>query len=163
RTFRLIPRDTGGTPDGAARAAQEAIAQGARLIVGPLLATEAQAVAPIAAGAGVNVITLSNDRSVAGPNVFVIGLTPNQQLGRLIASARSRGVSRFGALLPNNAFGSAVEDSVRANAGAAGGELVRVARYDASGDPSPAIQQLTGQQGAQPPRGGAAPRPQQLD
>src|SRR5262249_45405858 len=28
RTFRLIPRDTGGTPDGAARAAQEAIAQG---------------------------------------------------------------------------------------------------------------------------------------
>jgi ABC-type branched-subunit amino acid transport system substrate-binding protein len=167
RTFRLIPRDTGGTPDGAARAAQEAIAQGARLIVGPLLATEAQAVGPIAAGAGVNIITLSNDRSVAGANVFVIGLTPNQQMSRLIAFARSRGVSRFAALLPNNAFGSAVEESVRANAAAAGGELVRVARYDASGDPSSAIQTLIGQpnsqQGAQPPRGGPAPRPQQVD
>jgi ABC-type branched-subunit amino acid transport system substrate-binding protein len=164
RTFRLIPRDTGGTPDGAARAAQEAIAQGARLIVGPLLATEAQAVGPIAAGAGVNVITLSNDRSVAGANVFVIGLTPNQQMSRLIAFARSRGLSRFAALLPNNAFGSAVEESVRANAAQAGGELVRVARYDAAGDPSPAIQTLTGQPALQPGRGGAPqPRAAQVD
>jgi ABC-type branched-subunit amino acid transport system substrate-binding protein len=164
RNFHLIPRDTGGTPDGAARAAQEAIAQGARLIIGPLLATEAQAVAPIAAGAGVNVITLSNDRSVAGANVFVIGLTPNQQMSRLIVFARSRGLSRFAALLPNNAFGSAVEESVRANAAQAGGELVRVARYDASGDPSPAIQTLTGQPAPTPGRGGAPqPRAAQVD
>jgi ABC-type branched-subunit amino acid transport system substrate-binding protein len=163
RTFRLIPRDTGGTPEGAARAAQEAIAQGARLIVGPLLATEAQAVGPIAAGAGINVITFSNDRSVAGPNVFVIGLTPAQQMTRLVAFARSRGAARFAALLPNNAFGNAVEESVRGAAAQTGGELVRVERYDASADPSPVIQRLIAPGAApapQPARGAPAARPQ---
>jgi hypothetical protein len=89
-------------------------------------------------------------------------------MSRLIAFARSRGLSRFAALLPNNAFGSAVEESVRANAAQAGGELVRVARYDASGDPSSAIQTLTGapapQPGSQQGRGGAPqPRATQVD
>ena len=44
----LIPRDTAGTPDGAAEAARSAIAEGAKLILGPLLADEVEAVKPIA-------------------------------------------------------------------------------------------------------------------
>jgi ABC-type branched-subunit amino acid transport system substrate-binding protein len=80
-------------------------------------------------------------------------------MSRLIAFARSRGLTRFAALLPNNAFGSAVEESVRANAATVGGELVRVARYDAAGDPSPAIQTLTGQPAAQPGRAAPQSRP----
>ena len=145
RNFRLITRDTGGTPDGAARAAQEAIAEGARLLVGPLLSAEAQAVAPIAAGAGINMITLSNDRSVAGPSVFVLGLTPRQEIDRVISFARSRGVQRFAAMLPNNAYGNAAEEAIRAAVGTAGGELTKVERYDTTGDPTAAVQALTGQ------------------
>ncbi|MBL8836980.1 MAG: penicillin-binding protein activator [Alphaproteobacteria bacterium] len=145
RNFRLITKDTGGTPDGAARAAQEAIAEGARLLVGPLLAAEAQSVAPIAAGAGINMITLSNDRSVASPSVFVLGLTPRQEIDRVVSFARSRGVQRFAAMLPNNAYGNAAEEAVRAAIGASGGELTKVERYETSGDPTPQVQSLTGQ------------------
>jgi len=36
----LVPRDTAGTADGAAKAARAVIDDGAKLILGPLLATE---------------------------------------------------------------------------------------------------------------------------
>ncbi|MGH6996137.1 MAG: ABC transporter substrate-binding protein, partial [Stellaceae bacterium] len=49
----LLPRDTGGTADGAAAAARDAIQQGARIIIGPLLAAEVEAAKPSAAAANV--------------------------------------------------------------------------------------------------------------
>src|SRR4029077_11528633 len=44
----LVPRDTGGTADGATKAARGAIDDGGELILGPLLAAEVEAVKPIA-------------------------------------------------------------------------------------------------------------------
>ena len=55
----LVPRDTGGTAEGAARAARAAIGDGAQLILGPLLAAEVQAVKPIARDAHLNIIAFS--------------------------------------------------------------------------------------------------------
>ena len=46
----LDVKDTGGTPEGAAAAAQSAIAEGAGLILGPLTSPETAAVAPVARG-----------------------------------------------------------------------------------------------------------------
>ena len=40
----LVPRDTGGTVEGAAKAARAVNGEGARLILGPLLAAEVEAV-----------------------------------------------------------------------------------------------------------------------
>ena len=105
--FALSIHDTGSTPDGAAAAAQKAISAGARLIIGPLFSTEVAAVAPIARPAGVSVIAFSNDRSVAGNGVWVFGLLPGQQVQRVALYAGSQGLTRFGALVPANAFGSA--------------------------------------------------------
>ncbi|MBI3452790.1 MAG: ABC transporter substrate-binding protein [Rhodospirillales bacterium] len=55
----LLPRDTGGTADGAARAAEAALADGARLIIGPLFAAEVAAVTAKTRAAGINVVSLS--------------------------------------------------------------------------------------------------------
>ena len=61
----LDARDTGGTPSGAAAAAQAAIAAGAGLILGPLTSAETAAVAPVARPAGVGGARL-HQRPVAG-------------------------------------------------------------------------------------------------
>ena len=42
--IELLPRDTGGTAAGAARAAQETLAQGVVMVLGPLLQAEVEAV-----------------------------------------------------------------------------------------------------------------------
>ncbi len=63
--FQLLVKDDKGTPDGARAAAEEAIKEGAELILGPLLSASVQAVAPVARAANVSVIAFSNDRQAA--------------------------------------------------------------------------------------------------
>ena len=98
----LIPRDTTGTADGAANAAKAVIADGAKLILGPLIADEVVAVRPIAAAANVNVIGFATKTEVAGGNVFLMGFLPKQEVVREVSFARDQGLSRFAALAPNS-------------------------------------------------------------
>ncbi len=104
----LDAKDTGGTPEGAAAAAQSAIAEGAGLILGPLTSPETAAVAPVARGANVAVLAFTNDPQQAQPGVWTLGITPGQQVRRLVAAAQAQGKSQFAALLPDNDFGHAL-------------------------------------------------------
>ena len=101
----LDPKDTGGTPSGAAAAAQAAIADGAGLILGPLTSQETAAVAPIARQANVAVLAFTNDPSQAQPGVWTPGITPGQQVRRLVAAAQGQGKSQIAGLLPDSDFG----------------------------------------------------------
>ena len=105
-------KDTGGTPEGAARAAREALAAGDGLILGPLTGAETGAVAPIARRAGVGVLAFSNDAAQAQPGVWVLGITPGQQVRRLISAAQTRGRTELAGLFPENEFGRAMSQSL---------------------------------------------------
>ncbi len=109
----LLPRDTGGTPDGAVAALRDALAQGVDIVLGPLLADSAHAVAPVARAAGAPVVAFTNDRRVAGDGVYTLGLDPGQQVAHAVGHARSLGHTRFGALAPGNAYGAAAVEALR--------------------------------------------------
>jgi branched-chain amino acid transport system substrate-binding protein len=141
----LVPRDTTGTPDGAAGAARAALADGAQLILGPLLAAEVDAVKPVAGEAKINVIAFSTATQLAGDNVFLMGFLPRQEIVRETAFARESGVSRFAVLAPNSEYGRLMTDALRETASQAGGTVVKAESFDArSGDATPAIQRLAG-------------------
>src|SRR3546814_2918644 len=59
--FTLVVRDTKGTPEGAAAAAEAALAEQAVLLLGPLFATSAEAVKPIVDAAEVPMITFRSE------------------------------------------------------------------------------------------------------
>lgn len=164
--FVLLPRDTGGTPEGAIAAFDWAVEQGARLIVGPLLSAEAQAIAPRARDAGIAALAFSNDVAAASSNVFVLGLAPQASIRRTVDFARSRGLEKFVALVPNNAIGLASEAAFRDALIATQGMLVRVERYDPGTlDVTPWVRRA-GNVGPPPPRaqrGEAAREPPELD
>ncbi len=128
--FELLPRDTKGTPQGAAEAARKALSEGASLILGPLLAQEVQAVKPIAAGAGVDVLAFSTDWTLAGNGTYIMGFVPNDQVQRVTGYARSRGVTRFVALAPRSPYGDAVVSALQASAQRFGGQVAQVERYE---------------------------------
>lgn len=141
--FQLLPRDTKGTPAGAADAARQAVAEGARLILGPLFAQEVQAVKPVAAGAGVDVLAFSNDATLAGNGTYVMGLVPGDLVARVTGYARSRGVTRFVALAPRSAYGDAVVNALQAATQRFGGQVAQVERYDpALADPAVPARQV---------------------
>ena len=127
----LIPRDSVG-PAGAAGAARSAIAEGAQLLLGPLLASEVEAVKPIARDAHVNVIAFSTATPLAGDNVFLIGFLPRQEAVREVSFARERGHERFAALAPNTQYGHLMVDAMR-EAAAAGGSVGNVEYFDPRG------------------------------
>ena len=113
----FAPRDTGGTPAGAAAAARSAIADGARVLVGPLTSAETAAVADPARAAGVPVLAFTNDPQRAAPGVWVIGVTPNQQVRRVVAAAAAQGSQRFGLAAVDNEFGRALAQALRGAVG----------------------------------------------
>ena len=139
----LVPRDTGGNAAGAAGAARAVIGDGARLILGPLLAPEVEAVKPIAQEAHINVIAFSTVTTLAGGNTYLMGFLPRQEVVREVGYARERGLARFAALAPNSPYGHLMADALREVASGGGGSVTKIEFFDPrAGDVSPAIQRL---------------------
>src|SRR3546814_3047771 len=112
------------------------------MIVGPLFATSVSAVAPVAQPAGIPVVAFSNDRSVAGAGVWVFGLLPAQQVERVVGYSAARGLTRFGALVPANPFGSAALQALYAAAARSGATVVATESYPRSEEHTSELQSL---------------------
>lgn len=108
----LIQEDTGGTAQGAATTVRAALAAGATMILGPLTAPEVAAASPAARSANAPMLAFSNDPAVAAPGVWLLGITPGEQVRRLASAAQQAGKSRFAALLPDNDFGRALASAL---------------------------------------------------
>jgi ABC-type branched-subunit amino acid transport system substrate-binding protein len=131
--------DTGGqriritaydTASGAAAAANEALADGNGLFLGPLLAEDVRAVAPVARRADVPVVAFSNDVGVAGEGVYLMGFTPAASIDRVVAFARSRGAQRFGGLVPDTLYGERAGRALVQAVEGAGGAVSGVQTYE---------------------------------
>jgi len=127
-SLELLAYDT-AAPGGARLAAQSALSDGAKLVLGPLLSSDVAEAAPVVRGAGINLIAFSNNLAVAGPGTYVIGLSPRQQVRRVVAYARERGMERFAALVPESPFGQQAADDLRQATAASGGTVVRNESY----------------------------------
>lgn len=117
---------------GAAAAANRAVAEGNRLILGPLLADDARTIAPIAARANIPVISFSNDTGVAGGGVYIMGYNPTQSIERVVSFAREKGLSRFAALVPRGTYGERAGNAMLRAVEQAGGTVVSLQTFDRS-------------------------------
>ena len=98
--------DTVGNAEIAARQAQKAVEEGAKVIVGPLYGEAANAVGLAVADKNVNVLSFSNNSAIAGGNVFVLGKTFDNTAKRIVNFAASQGKMRAMIVHPNNVEGS---------------------------------------------------------
>lgn len=127
--FQLVVKDDKGTPEGAKAAAEEAVKEGAEIILGPLLASSVEAVAPVAANARIPVIAFSNDRRVLRPGVFLLSFMPEQEVERIIGYAVAKGRRSFAAILPDDAYGKVVEQAFTRAVSAAQANVAAIERY----------------------------------
>ena len=126
----LIVRDTGESSIGAAQAAQDAINQGAQLVLGPVFGNDVKQVGPVAQAAGVSVVSFSTDRSVAQPGVYVMGILPSLQVQRVVSYAARQGLHRIAALLPQSPYGQTVKEALDGAAHNAKAQVVHADFYD---------------------------------
>lgn len=132
--FLLIPKDTRGTPDGAASAARAALADGAEIILGPLFSETVAAAAPIARAAGAPLIAFSSDVQSAGDGVYLLSFPPEIEVARVTDYAMRQGKIRFGLLAPANAYGQRVSAAFGQELAERGGILVHEERYEQDPD-----------------------------
>lgn len=118
------------TATGASSAAARAISDGNKLILGPLLSDDVQPVLARARAAHVPLISFSNDRSVAGRDVFVMGVMPEQSIDRTVDYAIAHGSKRFAAIVPHGDYGAHSQAELAARVKAKGGVLVATETYD---------------------------------
>lgn len=120
------------TATGAAGAARKALAEGNQLILGPLLAEDVRQIGPIAAAAHVPVLSFSNDIDVAGHGVYLLGFTPTESIERVVGYAKSRGLTRLAALVPNGLYGRRASNAMLKAAQEAHATVVSMQGYDRS-------------------------------
>ncbi|MEH6661762.1 MAG: penicillin-binding protein activator [Parasphingorhabdus sp.] len=118
------------TAKGAAIAAQNAIRDGNKLIIGPLLSDNVVATANIARPAGVPILSFSNDSGAAGNNVFILGHIPSQSINRVVEYARSKGMKRFAALVPNGVYGQRASSTLLRSVKDVGGTVVSIQTFN---------------------------------
>ncbi|UOA25719.1 penicillin-binding protein activator [Pseudosulfitobacter sp. DSM 107133] len=94
-TIDLRVYATAGNAATAANVATQAVNDGAKIIIGPLYAEAANAAGVAAARAGVNVLAFSNNTTIAGGNVYVLGPTFQTTANRLVNFAARQGKSRI--------------------------------------------------------------------
>jgi ABC-type branched-subunit amino acid transport system substrate-binding protein len=116
----FLPQDTGGTAAGASEATRRATAAGARVLAGPLTSAETGAAAILARAAGLPLLAFTNDLAAAGRGIYVLGVTPTQQVERMVSAAAGAGAQRFALLAPDDEFGRRAAQALRARLQLAG-------------------------------------------
>ncbi|HET7381996.1 MAG TPA: penicillin-binding protein activator [Pseudolabrys sp.] len=127
--IQLLVKDDGGTPQGAQAGAQQAISEGAEIIVGPLFAQSVSAVGQVARARNIPVIAFSTDSSVAARGVYLLSFLPETDVYRIVDFAIARGKRSFAALLPDNAYGTVVEAAFQQEVSRRGGRVLALEKY----------------------------------
>ena len=121
--------DTAGSADVAAQQAQSAVDEGSKIILGPLFAEAANAAAVAVGDEGVNVMSFSNNPSIAGGNVFILGKTFDNTASRLLSYAKAQGKSRAVIVHPENVEGEFGRVALQRAANEVGIEVVSVQSF----------------------------------
>ena len=119
--IQLLIKDDGGSPQGAQQGTQQALGEGAEIILGPLFAASVPATAQLTRARGISVIAFSTDSSVAGRGVYLLSFLPESDVNRIVDYAAGIGKRSFAALLPDNAYGNVVEAAFKQAVGRKGG------------------------------------------
>lgn len=126
----IIPRDAGSTEASANAAAQALIADGADIIIGPVLREGVIGASQAAHARNIPVIGFSSDSTVGGGGTYLLSFQLEDEISRLVTYAASRNIRSIALLAPSNEYGRRVESALRAEAQAHGVTIVAAQLYN---------------------------------
>ncbi len=127
--IQLIVKDDGGTAQGAQAAAQQAIGEGAEIMLGPLFSHAVAAAGQVTRTRSVPMIAFSTDSNVAARGIYLLSFQPENDIDRVISYASARGRKSITGFVPDNAYGNVVEAAIKQFASARGAKVNAVERY----------------------------------
>jgi ABC-type branched-subunit amino acid transport system substrate-binding protein/TolA-binding protein len=130
---KVVFRDDGADPEKAVQAVNELVSTHRVVaIIGPIESRSAAAAAARAQELGVPLIALTptGDITEAGPMVFRLFPTPEEETRMLVAHARGRGAARFAVLHPKGGYGTTMSEVFARQVELQGGTMTVVLGYE---------------------------------
>src|SRR5579862_8777886 len=125
----LLVKDDAGNTDAARAGAQQALDEGAEIILGPLFAQSVSAVGQVARPRNIPMIAFSTDANVASSGVYLLSFLPESDVQRIVQYAFSNGKRSYAALVPDNPYGTVVEAAFKQDVARRGGGIVVLEHY----------------------------------
>lgn len=126
---QILVKDDGGTAEAARLGAQQALDEGAEIILGPLFAQSVSFVGQVARPRSVPVIAFSTDANVASSGVYLLSFLPESDVDRVVQYATSTGKHSFAALIPDNPYGVVVEAAFKQSVARRNGKIIALEHY----------------------------------
>ena len=124
--IQLLVKDDAGNPEAARAAAQQAVDEGAEIILGPLFAQSVGVVGQIARARNIPVIAFSTDTNVASRGIYLLSFLPESDVQRIVQYATSTGRRSYAALIPDNPYGTVVEAAFKQDVARRNGRIVAI-------------------------------------
>ena len=126
---QLLVKDDAGSADAARAGAQQALDEGAEIVLGPLFAQSVSVVGQITRTRNIPVIAFSTDANVASAGVYLLSFLPETDVWRIVQYAASNGKRSYAALVPDNPYGTVVEAAFRQDVARHNGQIVALEHY----------------------------------
>ncbi len=123
---------TGGNAAQAQQSAKQAVSDGAKIILGPVYAESANAVAVAVAPRNINVLSFSNNTTIAGGNLWVLGPTFQNTADRLVNYATAQGKSRILVVHSSDVAGQLGNQAIQQAISTAGATLAGTVSHEFS-------------------------------
>jgi branched-chain amino acid transport system substrate-binding protein len=127
--IQILVEDDAGNADTARAVAQQALDQGAEIILGPLFAQSVSVVGQVTRPHNIPVIAFSTDANVASAGVYLLSFLPESDVDRIVQYVSSVGKRSYAALVPDNPYGTVVEAAFRQDVARRGGQIVALEHY----------------------------------
>ena len=127
QNLRITTYDTAAGPS---KAANRAVADGNKLILGPVQADDVGPVAAIARAANVPLIAYVADSAVAARDVYILGTVPANSINRTVSYAWGKGARRFAVLAPSGDYGQRASVAFAGAVRSSGGTMVASESYE---------------------------------
>ena len=110
--LELHIKDTEAKSDKAKKVLSELIDEGVKVIIGPLFSKSLAAIQSEVAGNNINIFALTNNINLRSKGIWIFGVDPQAQTEKVLTYALEKGSKNITALLPQNAYGLLLFDTI---------------------------------------------------
>ena len=105
-------KDTEANPDKSREVLSELIDEGVKVVIGPLFSKSLAAIQSKVANNNINIFALTNNINLRNKGIWIFGVDPQAQTEKVLQYALEKGSKNIGALLPQNAYGLLLFDTI---------------------------------------------------
>ena len=110
--LELYIKDTKAKPDRAKKVLSELIDEGVKVVIGPLFSKSLAAIRSEVTSNNINIFALTNNINLKNKGVWIFGVDPQAQTEKVLRHALEKGSKNIAALLPQNAYGLLLFDTI---------------------------------------------------